>query len=83
MASAEYVQYQVEVKWDEETQQMEARVPSLCVGANGPDKSTVLVWARETAEFHVEGLLEAGFPLPDSDVGDGLYIQVKLPVRAR
>ena len=74
-----YVQYKVEVKWDAETEQLEARVPSLGVGVNGPDKSTVLVWARETAEFHVEGLLEAGFPLPDSDVGDGLYVRVDVP----
>ena len=81
-----YVQYKVEVGWDAETEQLEARVPSLGVGVNGPDgpdAATTFGRLWETAGFHVEGLAERGAPLPCSDEGAGVFLRLSLPVGAQ
>ena len=81
-----YVQYKVDVKRDAETEQLEARVPSLGVGVNGPDgpdAATTFGRLWETAGFHVASLVEGGAPLPCSDEGAGVFLRLSLPVGAQ
>ncbi|MDE2838014.1 MAG: hypothetical protein OXL97_10990 [Chloroflexota bacterium] len=80
--NAAYVQYKVSLTWDEETNQMDAAIPTLGIGDCGPDTNTALDYLREMAAFHIECLLDEGERLPESDEGEGVYIRVPLPVRA-
>lgn len=83
MASAEYVQYQVTLEWDEETRQMVAVVDTLDIGDCGEDTESAIAWLHKMVEFHVECLIEEGNQLPDSDEGEGFYIRTPVPAHAR
>ena len=80
--AGEYVQYKVCLTWNEETNQMDAAVPTLGIGDCGPDTNAALDSLREMVSFHVACLLDEGERLPESDEGEGVYIRVPLPVRA-
>ena len=82
MASAEYVQYQVELVPDEVSGRMAARIPALSISDYGPDATAALGSLQEMAAFRIESLLEEGMPLPEPDEGAGAFLRLRLPPRA-
>jgi predicted RNase H-like HicB family nuclease len=77
-----FVDYKIDVFWDEETKQVVVDAPALGIADCAPDVNEALEYFREMATFHVECLLDEGEQLPESDEGEGVYIRVPLPVRA-
>ena len=79
----DYVQYRVTFEGDEEARQMCAIAEAVPIADQGKDAASALAWLCEAIAFHLEGLMEEGDALPESDEGDGLCIRTRLVVHAR
>lgn len=77
--ATEYLQYKVEVSWNEETQRAVARIPTLAISDEGPDGIVAIESLRSTLAFHLQRLLDEGKPLPESDEGSGAFLRVLRP----
>lgn len=77
-----FVDYRIDVSWDEETEQIVVDAPALGIADCAPNVNEALECFREMAKFHIECLLDEGEQLPESDEGEGVYIRVLLPVRS-
>ena len=81
--SKEFADYRVCLSWDSETKLVVADIPALGIADDGPDAPTALDSVREMAEFHLECLAEEGSEVPmETDVGEGVFIRVRFPIRA-
>ena len=58
------IRYEVIVEWDAEEELYVATMPALSVGSYGSTRQEALDKIEEAAEVTIEGLREAGQPVP-------------------
>ena len=83
MATTQFLEYRLTLSRDSETGQVVALIPTLDIGDYGADSEEALRRLQEMASFHLECLIAEGKEVPDeAHHGEGLYLRVRLPVRA-
>lgn len=83
MSTMTFLQYQVVLSRDPETDRVIAQIPALEIGDYGADTEEALRRLQEMASFHLKCLVAEGKAIPKQKAGgEGLYLRVRAPARA-